>query len=224
MLSVLALTTFWLGSDENAHSALSEETVAALSQERWERRDPFFPLIEPTQALTTQQSVVLTSPTGEEEEYRYRPEGRRDPFRSVLDVDQSPARNYDGPLTPLELYEPNQLRLVGIMWNSNGYRALLETPGGMAYTARLGTAIGMSGIVSSVGEEIMTVRQSVRDIFGEEKVREVELNLYPEEEAVTLSSVSILLENQNTIQTEDGLLSGDGPELQTPPTSADFLE
>jgi Tfp pilus assembly protein PilP len=47
----------------------------------------------------------------------------------------------------------------------------------MAYTARLGTAIGVNGTVASVSEENVIVRQSVRDIFGEEKIREVELNL-----------------------------------------------
>jgi hypothetical protein len=92
------------------------------------------------------------------------------------------------------------------MWNSNGYRALLETPDGMAYTARLGTAIGVNGTVSSVSEENVIVRQSVRDVFGEEKIREVALDLYPDEEAVALPSASILLENQSTIRTDDGLL------------------
>lgn len=174
-LSILALTMLWFGIGEDVHTASGAEIVATLSHERWERRDPFSPLIEPTQ-----QSVVLTSSMEHEESYRYRSEGRRDPFRSVLDVVQGAARN-DGPLTPLEQFEPSQLRLVGIMWNSNGYRALLETPEGMAYTARLGTAIGVNGTVTSVSEENVIVRQSVRDVFGEEKIREVELNLYPDE-------------------------------------------
>ena len=38
------------------------------------------------------------------------------------------------------------------------------------------------------------------DVFGENKFQEVELNLYPDEEAVTLSEASAPLENQNTTQ------------------------
>ena len=165
--------------------------------------------------MTSESASGVAATTEQEEPYRYRSEGRRDPFRSVLDVEKGSIRT-DGPLTPLELFEPNQLRLVGVMWNSNGYHAMLETPDGMAYTARLGTAIGVNGTVSSVSEENLVVRQFVRDVFGEEKTREVELNLYQEEEAVTLPSASILLENQSTTQADDQLL--------TQPTSADLLE
>ena len=179
----------------NAYALVSEtDPAASLSDDRWERRDPFLPLIDLTPEITSESA-------SQEEPYRYRSEGRRDPFRSVLDVDKGSIRT-DGPPTPLEQFEPNQLRLVGVMWNSNGYHAMLETPDGMAYTARLGTAIGVNGTVSSVSEENLVVRQFVRDVFGEEKTQEVELNLYQEEEAVTLPSASILLENQSTTQAD----------------------
>lgn len=181
--------TLWFDSGEYAYSALGEEAIAALSHERWERRDPFFPLIE------------------SEVPYRYRSVGRRDPFRSVLDVD--PVRNSDF-LTPLELFEASQLLLVGVVWNDNGYRALIETPDKMAYIARVGTAIGVNGTVTSISAEHLIVRESVRNIFGEEKIREVELNLYMDEEDVTLSSVSILHEGQSTTQADDGMLRNDG--------------
>ncbi len=215
---IIAVITIWCWCGGVSAYALVSETdpAASLSDDRWERRDPFFPLIDLTQEITSESASVAgeAATTEQEEPYRYRSEGRRDPFRSVLDVDKGSIRT-DGPLTPLELFEPNQLRLVGVMWNSNGYHAMLETPDGMAYTARLGTAIGVNGTVSSVSEENLVVRQFVRDVFGEEKTREVELNLY-QEEAVTLPSASILLENQSTTQADDQLL--------TQPTSADLLE
>jgi len=158
-------------------------TVASLIDERLERRDPFVPLLELTHKKSSKSLAEAAAVTAQEEPYRYRAEGRRDPFRSVLDVDSGPVLNA-GPLTPLEQFEPTQLRLVGLMWNSKGYRALLETPDGMAYTAKLGTAIGMNGTISHVNEEHVIVRQSVRDVFGEEKKRDIELNLYPDDEAL----------------------------------------
>ena len=173
----------WFDIGEQAHSALGEEAIVTLSHERWERRDPFLPIIK------------------SEFSYRYRSAGRRDPFRSVLDVDH--VRSTD-PLTPLEQFETSQLRLVGLVWNGVGYRALIETPDKMAYVARLGTPIGVNGTISSISEENLIVRESVRNVFGEEKIREVELTLYMDEEAITLSSASILHEDQ-----DDGMLRDD---------------
>ncbi|HIB53385.1 MAG TPA: hypothetical protein EYO39_00935 [Nitrospirales bacterium] len=201
--SIIAVITIlcW-GSGVSAYALVSEiDPAANLSDDRWERRDPFFPLIDFPQEITSESASVVgvAATTEQEEPYRYHSEGRRDPFRSILDVEQSSVRT-GAPLTPLEQFEPHQLRLVGIIWNSAGYHALLETPDGMAYTARLGTAIGVSGTVSSVSEDHLVVQQSVRDVFGENKFQEVALNLYPDEEAVTFSAASTPLENQNTTQ------------------------
>lgn len=179
----------------SAYALVSEiDPATSLTDNRWERRDPFFPLIDIPQEITSASAVGMAAATDQEEPYRYRSEGRRDPFRSVLDVEQNSVRT-DVALTPLEQFEPSQLRLVGIIWGSADYYALLETPDGMSYTARLGTAIGVSGTVSSVSEETLVVRQSVRDVFGENKFQEVVLNLYRDEEAVAFSAESSPLEN-----------------------------
>ncbi len=194
--SIIVGIVIWCCFGWGSVYALASEmdSVTSLSDDRWEWRDPFLPLIDFTQEIQGKSVNEVTTMTGNEEWYRYRAEGRRDPFLSVLDVGQGPVRR-DGPLTPLEQFEPSQLRLVGVIWNSDGYRALLETPDGMAYTADLGTAIGVNGTVSNISEENLIVRQSVQDIFGGEKTLEVELTLYPSEEAVTLPSSSILHEN-----------------------------
>ncbi len=208
MTSVLSIILFtailWHGSGGVSGVTWASVTDQAnfLSHERWDRRDPFSPLRE----LTEGTLVSVSGASGvQADDYRYRPDGRRDPFRSVLDIELG-RKPESGLLTPLEQFEPSQLRFVGVMWNDDGYRALLETPDGLAYTARLGTAIGGSGMVSAVNEEQLLVRQSYKNVFGETKFREIGLDLYKEVEEAATSSPSILAATPS--------ISGDAEEAQ----------
>ncbi len=113
--------------------------------------------------------------------YVYNPEGRRDPFRSILVASQT-GKSLES-LPPLLRTEVGELRLIGIVWGGFGYSAMVQTPDGKGYTIRVGTPVGPNhGTVRKISERYLTVEEKYTDIFGENKVREVKLDLHPQKE------------------------------------------
>jgi type IV pilus assembly protein PilP len=114
-------------------------------------------------------------------EYAYNPQGRRDPFRSILIVTET-AQKIDA-LPPLQRTEIADMRLIGIVWGGLGYTAMVQMPDGKGYSIRVGTLIGPNnGVVKKITERSIMVEEKFTDIFGEKKKREVVLDLYPQKE------------------------------------------
>lgn len=113
--------------------------------------------------------------------HTYNPEGRRDPFRSIL-VTSDLSVNLEN-LPALLRTEVGELHLIGIVWGGFGYSAMVQTPDGKGYTIRVGTLVGPNrGTVRKITERTLTVEERYTDIFGENKVREVKLELHPQKE------------------------------------------
>ncbi len=124
----------------------------------------------------TEGSTVPSPPL-----YVYNPEGRRDPFRSIL-VTSEMGRTL-GSLPPLLRTEIGELRLIGIVWGGFGYSAMVQTPDGKGYTIRVGTPVGPNhGSVRKITDRYLTVEEKYMDIFGQNKVREIKLDLHPQKE------------------------------------------
>jgi type IV pilus assembly protein PilP len=95
-------------------------------------------------------------------EYSYRPIGKRDPFRSVLDdlaekaVEAATVKARCGPLCKWDL---EQLRLVGVISGISRPFGMVEDPNGVGYVIQRNTSIGRrNGKVSQVrsGEIVIT--------------------------------------------------------------------
>ncbi|MBI3810803.1 MAG: pilus assembly protein PilP [Nitrospirae bacterium] len=113
--------------------------------------------------------------------YAYNPEGRRDPFRSIL-VKSELGKSLEN-LPALLRTEVGELRLIGIVWGGFGYSAMVQTPDGKGYTIHVGTPLGPNrGRVQKITERYLTIEERYVDIFGENKVREVKLDLHPQKE------------------------------------------
>jgi type IV pilus assembly protein PilP len=113
--------------------------------------------------------------------YAYNPEGRRDPFRSIL-VTSETGKILES-LPPLLRTDVSELRLIGIVWGGFGYSAMVQTPDGKGYTIHVGTPVGPNrGKVRKITEQYLTVEEKYTDIFGENKAREVKLDLHPQKE------------------------------------------
>ncbi len=133
----------------------------------------------------TQKAALEKKPEGSEGPvpplYAYHPEGRRDPFRSIL-VTGELGKSLE-ILPALLRTEVGELRLIGIVWGGLGYSAMVQTPDGKGYTIRMGTPVGPNrGTVQKITERTLTVEEKYIDIFGENKVREVTLDLHPQKE------------------------------------------
>ena len=112
--------------------------------------------------------------------FNYNPEGRRDPFRSIITVEKTPG--FRG-LLPLQRVEVNELKLVAIVWGAFGYHAMVQASDGKGYTLKVGTPVGPNdGSVKKITEQNVMIEENYTDIFGERKLREVVLELHPQKE------------------------------------------
>lgn len=127
------------------------------------------PALEPPQ--------LTAEPPPAEVEYRYQSVGKRDPFRSFVIFCRLPE--LEDPLTPLQQFELDELRLTGILWSDDAPVALIETPDGVGHPTHLGDLVGRAwGKVDSIDASGVVVREEYRDPIDNNRfVEEVRLDL-----------------------------------------------
>ena len=127
--------------------------------------------------------------TKAEPEYAYNPAGKPDPFKPFIQLTPTKAGVKGVPLTPLQRYETNQLKLVAIIAAREGNVALVEDSAGKGYFLKKGTAIGKNdGKVTQILKDRVIIQEFEQDISGQTnqtKQNEVLLYLYRPEEEVT---------------------------------------
>ncbi len=111
--------------------------------------------------------------------YSYNADGRRDPFLSLVSLEKASKREIRPPLQRVSL---NQVQVIGIVWGSYGYSAMVQTPDGKGYTVRQGTLIGPTGVVRRITEKAVEVEEPYTDLMGEKKMRVTKLTLHPQQE------------------------------------------
>lgn len=133
-------------------------------------------------------SSIAKVKEGEKKEppYSYKAEGRRDPFKSLLlgraaqkEKEQKEMVKIVGPL---QNYDLETLKLVGIVWGELGNFAIIEAPDGKGYTAYLNTPIGKhDGRIKEIMADKIVISESYINIKGEKKDREMVIVLRKEE-------------------------------------------
>jgi len=109
---------------------------------------------------------------------------KKDPFKPAvtapLPTDKKaelPARKA-GDLLPIQSYETEKFKVVGIITGINENRALMIDPAGKAYVVRRGMAVGNSdGIVAKVNPNSVEIVEKFRDDDGHVRKRTVKLTL-----------------------------------------------
>jgi type IV pilus assembly protein PilP len=110
--------------------------------------------------------------------FSYDPGARRDPFRSLV-IRERKAKGG----TPLQQRGVAEIKLVGIVWESEGYSAMVETPDGKGFTLRVGTPVGPSGgKVKRITEKSVIIQEITRDFAGLKKSKETVIGLRTKEE------------------------------------------
>lgn len=119
--------------------------------------------------------------------FSYVAAGKIDPFRSPFDVldetrplDEKRATKKKEkrlPLTPLQQISTEELKLVGILVQSKGNKALVEGPAGKSYILSEGTPVGDKfGKVSQILRDRVVVKEEVEDwVTGETEMKSVEI-------------------------------------------------
>lgn len=86
--------------------------------------------------------------------------------------------------TPLETVDVHSLKLIGIIEKpGQGSTAMVVLPDGKGYFLRKGMTVGLyDGVVTSIGEGLLTVDEQFTDVFNEAKTRTITLRLRQEKE------------------------------------------
>jgi len=126
-------------------------------------------------------SAAANLPAEEEDPVAvYNPEGKRDPFRSLIQVGE---RKIDPNLPPLQRIELSALRLTGVVWGDFGYKALVQAPDGRGYDVEVGTKMGINrGVVSRITPLNLSVEEKSVDILGATHVATHLMELHPKKE------------------------------------------
>lgn len=106
----------------------------------------------------------------------YDPIGRRDPFRSfILDRLNEEGKQAKGPL---EEYDLSQLAVVGVVWDAERPRALVEDPSGRGYVVSEGTAMGKNeGRVITINDNLVLVRETYVDYVGDKTTKDIPMRI-----------------------------------------------
>jgi Tfp pilus assembly protein PilP len=112
--------------------------------------------------------------------YGYNPDGRRDPFVSLVDrgaeLNASSVRPQG--LAGLMLHE---IAVKGIVFNEGGYLAMIQAPDSRTYVVRRGDKLFDAGIKAVTADAVVFVQQ-VTDPLSLVKQREIRKPLRPTEE------------------------------------------
>ena len=120
--------------------------------------------------------------------YRYTVEGKPDPFKPFIDIAEDKGKKEHTettethtetvPLSPLQKFALDELRLTGIIWNANKKIAVVQTPDGKRHILRRGTPLGINGgKVATVLSDGVVVVQKIKDFSGNVRTERVVLAL-----------------------------------------------
>ena len=134
-----------------------------------------------TTATATTQDVqqsleeILEEPESADA-YRYDPQGRRDPFRSLI----GPTPRIDAGSRPEGLpgFLIDELKLQGIFKTRQGFTAMVNAPDNKGYSVRVGDKV-LDGEVIRITATSVVFRQEVNDPTRIERYREVVKDLTP---------------------------------------------
>lgn len=126
--------------------------------------------------LIALNGIFLASNFAYADEYSYKVEGRPDPFKpfvtvkSVSQLSHDPNEIIDESVerTGMQLFEPGQLTVVGVMLTSSEPIALVEDQTKKGYVLRIGTLIGKRGIVTSIDDQKVIVTETAKTRSGKE--------------------------------------------------------
>ena len=127
-------------------------------------------------------SPDATAPAPKVDGFAYRPEGRRDPFVSLLRRGTQAARTPGVRLAGLKGLGASEVTLRGTVASQGGYVAILQGADSKTYIVRPGEQLA-DGTIRSITADAMVILQQINDPLSLEKQREVRKVLRQTEEA-----------------------------------------
>ena len=122
-------------------------------------------------AAAGQAPKAAAPPPPRPETYTYQPDGRRDPFISLLDTGsdlRTPSRRGDGPAS----ISANEISVRGVMLSRGQMVAMIQGPDNKTYIVHQGEKL-LDGTIKSIIARGIVVDQQVNDPLSIVKHREV---------------------------------------------------
>ncbi|MGH7379440.1 MAG: pilus assembly protein PilP [Candidatus Methylomirabilales bacterium] len=157
------------GAAATAHAGLAAGVfllAVACSREAPAPAPP--PPARPAQAPASPKPATAVEP-----QFAYKPEGRRDPFRNIVDA----RLTEEGP----EGMDYSSLKVAGIVWQRQGYFALVETADGLGHILRVNDPLGKTGRVRQITAESVVIEVRAKDFSGRLQTRTITLEMKKEE-------------------------------------------
>jgi len=118
-----------------------------------------------------------------QEVYKYDARGRRDPFMSLVTISiskQKPTKKKGA--SPIESFAIEEISLLAIARDKEKYYALIMLPDKKNFTITEGMTLGLQGgKVEKITEDMVLIREHVRDYRGNIKPKDTVLKLHKEE-------------------------------------------
>lgn len=120
---------------------------------------------------------ILEEPSTDDT-YRYDPQGRRDPFKSLVGPASQRVRREDAPPGPPG-FMIDEIDLQGVLGRAGGYVAIIKGPDNIGYNLQVGDKV-FDGEVIRITPQSIVFRQDVNDPTRIERFREVVKELVPQ--------------------------------------------
>lgn len=119
-----------------------------------------------------------------EEEFAYDAEGRRDPFLPLTAIRKPVGPVRDEPQTPLQQFEVQQYRLIGVIIGMDEPRAMVVAPDGKSYLLKQGVKIGKNnGVIVDITRDVIQVEEKYYDFSGNVRTNILDITV-PKREGV----------------------------------------
>jgi hypothetical protein len=113
--------------------------------------------------------------------YSYDPQGRRDPFVSLLTRGNDPRLMGNRPPGPPGLLI-NEVTVKGIIRDRSGFIAMIQGPDAKTFMVRTGEKL-MDGTVKSISADVVVFSQEINDPLSTIKQKEVRKSVRPLEDS-----------------------------------------
>lgn len=137
-------------------------------------------------ALDVKSKKEETKSNLEQVAYHYDPTGKIDPFRSLIVEETKGGKGVGekgGGLKPLQRYDLDQLKLVGVISDARPPRALFEDVAGDGYIVTIGTLVGKNeGTVAAIHENEVVIEEKQLDLQGKLVKKRISLKMSQYEE------------------------------------------
>ena len=114
------------------------------------------------------------------EDYNYEPKGQRDPFTPFMAPIQTNSVT-TGPFFPLQKFDLDQLKLIGVIWDNRTPKAMVLDPAGKGYVVRTNEKIGRNnGYIAKIREGELVIVESFTGNDGKVSYQTKLMKLTPE--------------------------------------------